>query len=536
MPKQLILVLLTLIVLTGGFFRIYQNNLIPAGFFCDEASIGYNAYKLLTTGADEYKVSWPFFFEAFGDYRLPVPIYSNIPFVALFGLSEFTIRFTTAFFGTLNIIVIFFLVRKIFKNEPEAPSSGSEHSLRSSSFPSENDWIGILSALFVAISPWHIQMSRFGSEYIFFPFWFCLALYIFFKGLENKKWLLVSGLLFGVSLYTYYPALFIVPMFATGLISIFYFKRPELRQYLIVTFITVLVCLIPFLSGLSNGSSNSRWEKVSVFNQPNAARKITSAYIAHFSPQFLFIKGDIDYPGHFITRFSVRGMGELYWFQLPLILLGFVFLIKNSKYHKAGLVLLIWLLLYPLGSSLTGTDGGGPFAFRSVFGVIPFQIISALGLYYFINLIKNPTFKFTNIFLVILIIVLSVVYFLQLYQKYPNYSSDFWGWQYGPKPVMQYFIQNHQNYDQLILMGRFNSPEIFPQFYDPTNKCSNKCIVGDLSNFDPQKKQLFAIGTELIPQTPPNFLLKNIETIYYPNGKPAFYIVEIITQDMLRGI
>ena len=55
----------------------------PAGFFCDEAGIGVDAYSVMITGKDSHGVSFPLFFEAFGEYKSPFAVYPVIPFVKL---------------------------------------------------------------------------------------------------------------------------------------------------------------------------------------------------------------------------------------------------------------------------------------------------------------------------------------------------------------------------------------------------------------------------------------------------------------------
>jgi len=49
---------------------------------------------------------------------------------------------------------------------------------------------------------------------------------------------------------------------------------------------------------------------------------IIYSYLNQFSIDFLFTKGDIDFPGQFITRHSIRGIGQLYLFQLPFLVFG----------------------------------------------------------------------------------------------------------------------------------------------------------------------------------------------------------------------
>jgi len=90
--KKIVFFSFLLILALASFLRIFQLDKNPAGFFCDEASVGYNAYLILKTGKDEHQNSFPIFFPAFGDYKNPVLIYSTVPFVWLFGLSEFSVR------------------------------------------------------------------------------------------------------------------------------------------------------------------------------------------------------------------------------------------------------------------------------------------------------------------------------------------------------------------------------------------------------------------------------------------------------------
>lgn len=502
------LIVLVFIVLLGFFVRIYKLDQIPSGFFCDEAGVEYNAYKLLRTGADEYGVRYPFFFRSFGDYRLPINFYSNIPFVALFGLNEFSARATSAFFGTLTIPLIFLFTLALFKNRS----------------------VALFSTLFIAISPWHIHFSRFDTENIYFLFWFTLALYLFLKGVRDTKVLLLSFFVFGISLYTYYPALFTVPLFVASVVLIFIKQLINTKRALLLGLAIFLITLAPFFIGVKNGTVLTRWKSVSIFKweaKENIAKKMVTTYFAHFSSDFLFTKGDIDYPGHFITRFSVRGMGELYKFQLLLLILGIVSVLHFKKSKESFLLLTTLFLLYPLGSTLAGADGGGPFATRSILGVIPFQILSALGVVFLFSLFRNKIIKYVLIIILLLTIAIAFKNYLHRYFiEYPMYSSDFWGWQYGARDIVNYFSKNQNAYDELIMIPEFNAPEIFFKFYSPNN-CS-KCRLGNpKDNYNPNIKQLFAVTPSFLA-TNPNIEFGTLKTVYYPNNTIALKIGKVI--------
>src|SRR6185312_8213719 len=166
--SRLYIILLSCIIVLGLFLRTYNLANDPAGFFCDEASIGYNAYSILHTGKDEYGVSFPFFFKAFGEYKNPVEIYSTVPFIALFGLHEWSTRIPSAIYGTLGLVAIYLLTGILYKKSKY------------------KKLYGLSAALLLAISPWDIQFSRVALEglmaYVFFAI---LGTYFFLRKEEK---------------------------------------------------------------------------------------------------------------------------------------------------------------------------------------------------------------------------------------------------------------------------------------------------------------------------------------------------------------
>jgi len=152
--KEFIIVLAVFVL--GAFLRFYNLSNNPPGLYVDEASIGYNALSILETGRGEYGKAFPVYFRSFGDYKMPLYIYLSVIPIKLFGLNPFSIRFCSAFFGSLSIILIYFLVKKLF-------------SQKSSFLP-----LSIVSSVIFAISPWSIFNSRAAFEVetaLFFCYW-----------------------------------------------------------------------------------------------------------------------------------------------------------------------------------------------------------------------------------------------------------------------------------------------------------------------------------------------------------------------------
>lgn len=497
-----------IIFLIFGFtVRVYRIGDIPPGFFADEASIGYNAYTLLTSGKDETGNKFPVFFRNFNDfYRPGLSVYFSALYVSVFGLKEFSIRLASVVIGTLTIIAIYYLGKLLFSSEK----------------------VGLLSAILLAISPWHIHFSRIGQEFVYLVFFLILSVDFFLIGIAKKKpfFLILGFLFFGLTLYTYVPAFFLVPLFIL-LLGFPYFR--DLSHYKKVIFAGLIVFILiaqPLILGLNNKKTLSRFKQLKVTYNYKSNKEILKGMIItykdHFMPEFLFQKGDIGYHSHFITRFSVKGMGQLYWFQLPFIIIG---LLTIWKRKKSPFFLLGWLILYPLPSTLVPfADGGGPFASRSIVGVIPFQILSAVGLNSFFSFLKNKVLKILFVSILLAVIIFSFFFYLKKYfTDYPLYSSDYWGWQYGPKEIITYFEKVHNQYDELYMSGAFNAPYIFIRFYSPKN--CHKCEIGDLGKLNLSRRQLFALGPEEININFSRIIIHKV--INYPNQKKAFFIFEV---------
>lgn len=510
-PNYKQLVLLVGIIIVALIVRIWGLSSNPYGFFCDEASIGYNAYSILTTGKDEHGTPLPLFFAAFGEYKSPIQTYSTIPYISIWGMSEFSVRLTSALYGVLSVVALYFLSRHLFKHQEQ-----------------NSAYAPLIAAGLLAISTWHIHFSRVALEGLMpFLLFTILGLYLFLKAQTKPNIMIISTITFAVAIYSYFPARIFIPLFAGGLVILYYkfFYTHRKITLLCVTLGTIL--LTPMVLHLTDTGVN-RWNQVSIFSNPpqsgSTIQHIASNYISHFSYDFLFAKGDSNMPGQFITRHSVQEMGQLYMFQLPLILLGFYYFYKKNKRILA--VTILWLLLYPTGSMLTVDQSAQ--ATRSIVGVIPFQVLSASGIIGILTIFKG--LRFVRAFFVcalLFMVVTSFTYFLQKYfVEYPQYSSDFWGWQFGAQEIVQYFAENQHNYDETLMEGAFNAPEIFFKFYAP-NSCKT-CRLGiPHQDYNPNIKQLFAV-TNTYLQEHPEPLFKIKKTIYYPNGNIAFVIGEIV--------
>src|SRR3989304_2729576 len=112
--------------------RLYLN---PEGLYIDETSIGYNAHSIVETARDEHGKFMPLFFEAFGEYKLPVYIYSVALVQLVTGPTDLSVRIPSLFFGVASVFVMYLFAREILGQEAPA----------------------LLGSFLLAVSPWHFQ-------------------------------------------------------------------------------------------------------------------------------------------------------------------------------------------------------------------------------------------------------------------------------------------------------------------------------------------------------------------------------------------
>src|SRR3990167_2891050 len=177
------ILLIISITLLAALLRFYQLGSNPPSLDWDEVSLAYNAYSIIRTGADEYGNTWPLLsIRSFNDYKPPIYVYSLIPSLLLFGKTDFAIRFPSALAGTITVLFTYFLAKELFKNTK----------------------IAVLSALLLAISPWHLQFSRIAFEANLALFFFVAGMWLLVKALTRLVFLPVAAATLGLAIFSYH--------------------------------------------------------------------------------------------------------------------------------------------------------------------------------------------------------------------------------------------------------------------------------------------------------------------------------------------
>jgi 4-amino-4-deoxy-L-arabinose transferase-like glycosyltransferase len=357
-PRCMTWLLLSAIILLGATLRIVALDKVPPGFAPDEATNGYDAYSLLLTGKDQHGVTLPLVMRSFNDYRMPLFIYSLIPVIAVFGLTTTAVRLGAALWGILTIPTIFWI-----------------------GYRAKNARAGLIAALLLALSPWHLPFSRIGLEISLITFAFTLSMALVWEWRVRRQvgWLLMAGFALGATIYTYSTAKLLVPAFI-GLLAVCWFEewrrhwRPALGALALVLLLAVPML---YLTAEYNEPMQARYHQIAIFRPGRpwleAAQEAAQIFVSHFTPSYLFIRGDLDTLQH--PPFG----GQLYWVQAPLLLLG-LWALRKAPSRPTLLFLLGWLFLAAIPPAMTRPNlPGSPHASRNLIAVIPFQLITALG-------------------------------------------------------------------------------------------------------------------------------------------------------------
>jgi 4-amino-4-deoxy-L-arabinose transferase-like glycosyltransferase len=158
--KRIVFFLLSIIGI-AVILRFYQLGSVPVSPDWDETALGYNAYSILKTGRDEYGNFLPLTIRSFDDYKPPLYVYLTVPSVALFGLSVWSTRLPSALMGVLAVVGVYFLAKELFGFGFQVGGLKTKVNETGNTLtrnPQTIQPIALLSALLLALSPWHVVL------------------------------------------------------------------------------------------------------------------------------------------------------------------------------------------------------------------------------------------------------------------------------------------------------------------------------------------------------------------------------------------
>jgi hypothetical protein len=487
MKRILVILVLLGIVITGIFIRLYRFYDMPSGFIQDEAVLSYDLYSLMQTGYDHHGYKWPMTFQAFNDWVVHINYYQFIPFIALFGLDEYSLRYAMVFLSVISILLLYFIGKEV----------------------TNNNFVSLLMAFLFSLSNYSFMFCRWIGAPSVVIFYISLCLIYFIRGINNVSkrrilWI-ISGIIFALTMYTYPSIEAFLPMWfgAVSIYLLWQIQKNKRADMFIDLFLLSIICSLIVAPLIYDQLKNPekltiRMNMVSITsnnNQPVITYILN--YFKYFSPFPLFLGGELN-PTRTLPGFGYENycIGFFYYLGLLLFILNRKYLLKKypSLSNIKINIIFLFILIFPIFPSFTLPGGNfqrAPYIFPIIF------LISAIGIDYALDMLKyiQSVSKYKTVY-----IGIAVIFIMYLFQQYNYYSNYFslqfkgitqWYYQYGMKDVINYVSLNENKYQNIIIDNVINMPYIYILFYkkvDPKTLTSED--YQDFSKIDPNTNWL----------------------------------------------
>ena len=379
MNKRVLLTFLAVvgIVLLAFVFRFYDIQNYPAGLFPDEAANGEDALLILD---GDYRPFYPrgngreglyFFLEAFS--------------IGWLGIGVWQLHAVSAVVGVMTVLAMYFATRVWFGR-----------------------MAGILAALFLATSHWHVTLSRTGFRAILIPLFvalFTASVGYTIRSVKREKKLLsfvmaaLAGASFAGGFYTYiaYRVMIgvVVGIFGLLLLAAVHPKIgfPHFKRYgwqLVVSVLAVLLVFAPLGWFFVQQPDDfvGRAGQVSVFNKelqekygggellPTIWYSLNETVMSFFAGS-----GDINWR-HNVSGFPLLNplVGLLFLLGLAWTLRGTVMvgwkLFRGQEVHLGMIYPYVLLLIVGMLAPVISTAEGIPHGLRSIGLVMPIFLLA----------------------------------------------------------------------------------------------------------------------------------------------------------------
>ncbi|MCB8983354.1 MAG: glycosyltransferase family 39 protein [Ardenticatenaceae bacterium] len=318
------LILLALIILIGAFFRFYRLSSLPPGDSYDPAYYGLDALRMRSGELPVY-LGNNFGREAMFSYIVAGTF-------ALLGVSTFGIHLAAAFISLLTLPAVYLAADELFRRDRQTLLAA---------------FGGLVAALILALSFWHLAWSRYSVRAILIPLFISLLCFFLLRALrtQRSRYFLLTGLVMGVSFYTYQLAQLFPVLVGLGLLYELAARRSLSKKdglHILLVYGTALVIALPlvFYAASHPGVFNQRVGDVFVLRDPSSISEqlATLGQNAWRVVKMYTVEGDTNLQINIPQRPSLNPL-------LALFLMGGVGLALYRWRRPQYLFLLTWLAL-----------------------------------------------------------------------------------------------------------------------------------------------------------------------------------------------
>jgi len=346
-------------LMTAATLRLRDLPQVPPGVHYDEAANGILAAEIGLKGER------PLFITSYTGKEV-LFFYLAGGLMRLLGNSVFTLRLTAALVGILTVAAVYWLGLELFRDRRMA----------------------LVAAALLAISFWHLLFSHLGFRAITQPLLQTLTVAALLRGLrlEQRKWLLLSGIFLGLTAYTYLAARLFPVLLLQGSLPLLFGHQWRKRglQLLLVGGVALIV-VAPLLSFFA-ANPNAFWVRIAQVAPGEAALNLGESFFR--SLQMFFLVGDP------YIRFNLPERPLFDWFWGGLLLVGWMMLIwrwraLRADWQRTGVLLLLLAPFIMLLPTALAVNEIVPSNLRAI-GLIPFIFyLPGVGLMVFVNDLGN---------------------------------------------------------------------------------------------------------------------------------------------------
>jgi Dolichyl-phosphate-mannose-protein mannosyltransferase len=475
MPKLNSFQLLLIIIAIATFLRLYNLEIAPPALNQDEAVNGVDAYMLGINLRDHHGNFLPPMLQSFNDWASPTLTYLTVPFVKIFGLSVWSIRFANALFGIFCVPLAYGIIKRLTSNYN----------------------LALVAGLLAAITPFMISLSHWAIPPSVVPF--CLLSFIFtllklIDSNTNQKIVLNSTLfsLSGIALTYSYPTMKVFVPLALVSLGLIYLlptlkkdpnhlvpasneKQPinesisktNFKIFTKLALPIIAICLfispIYYLTLTQPDIYNARYKQVSMTaGGEGFVTGFASRYWEYLTPFFLTGYSDSNSMHH------VPQFGPINELLTPFIYVGLLVAFwksqeKENADRQVYLHLVSLFFLAPIAPSLTIDH---TILTRGVQVLVLSLIFIPIAINWLLNKISLDQRAWRAVTLTFGIVSLITTLHFSFFYFTKYAESQKGNFQYGIEQMFEYLKTNDDKFDKVEIVD-INQPYIYKLFFQP---------------------------------------------------------------------
>ena len=393
-----------LLFITTRLMRLDKVPFGPHGLHIDELGAAYDSFCISEYGVDQYLYKFPVYFKCFGEGQNALYTYLAAIVFKIGGVSIFNFRLVAVICAVLAFIAMFFLVKEMI------------------------DVRYALIALFLMTTmPAFMMSEHWGLECYLFLSLSIISMFFLIKGIVSGKMVcyLLSGVFWGITLYTYAITYIVVPPFLVlCLVYLVYIKRINPRQSL-ATGLPVIILGVPLLiQQLVMMDYIKPFEFMGIidFWHPDFYRysSISVSYVPYnllHSSWLILVTDGIPYN-------SNSTFGTIYYISVPFMLIGLYMAVISGVRSIKDKALNLWfvVLVFYLVARFAILFVEEPNTNRANVLFFPYLLFTVLGIKHIVEKVNR---KWINI-IIALAYLLSFLCFSYWFYSYSGYrlASD----------------------------------------------------------------------------------------------------------------